>query len=108
MLCDLLVPVLTAHNFAGPVGRRGFDGIWGAVLLVAVLSLLSTMTSWLRRWIIAHPAAQLEVGLRARLFRRLQVLSVGVHDGMESGQLTSRAITDMSTLRRFFAFVAPT
>lgn len=32
---------------------------------------------------------------------------MGVHDGLESGQLTSRAITDMSTLRRFFAFVAP-
>lgn len=108
MLCDLLVPVLTARIVDGPVARRDFGGIWGPVLLVAVLSLLSTATSWLRRWVIAHPAAQLEVRLRARLFRRLQILSVGVHDGMESGQLTSRAITDMSTLRRFFAFVAPT
>ncbi|WP_246461351.1 ABC transporter ATP-binding protein [Nocardia transvalensis] len=107
MLCDLLVPVLTAHIVDGPVARRDFGGVWWPVLVVAVLSLISTVSSFSRRWIIAHPAANLEVGLRARLFRRLQILSVGVHDGMESGQLTSRAITDMSTLRRFFAFVAP-
>ncbi|MBF6173408.1 ABC transporter ATP-binding protein [Nocardia blacklockiae] len=107
MLCDLLVPVLTAHIVDGPVARGDFAGVWWPVLVVTVLSLISTVTSWSRRWIIARPAAQLEVGLRARLFRRLQILSVGVHDGMESGQLTSRAITDMSTLRRYFAFVAP-
>ncbi|WP_280266347.1 ABC transporter ATP-binding protein [Nocardia wallacei] len=108
MLCDILLPVLTARIVDGPIARHDFGAIWWPLLLVIILSLVSTATSWLRRWIIARPAAQLEVGFRGALFRRLQVLSVGVHDGMESGQLTSRAITDMSTLRRFFAFVAPT
>ncbi|GAB2699968.1 ABC transporter ATP-binding protein [Nocardia thraciensis] len=108
MLSDILLPVLTARIVDGPIAGHDFGAIWWPLSLVIVLSLVSTATSWLRRWIIARPAAQLEVSLRSTLFRRLQILSVGVHDGMESGQLTSRAITDMSTLRRFFAFVAPT
>ncbi|WP_024801188.1 ABC transporter ATP-binding protein [Nocardia sp. BMG51109] len=107
MVSDLLLPVLTARIVDGPISRRDFGAIWSPLVLVIVLSVFSTAASWLRRWIIAKPAAQLEVHLRAKLFRRLQILSVGVHDGLESGQLTSRAITDMSTLRRFFAFVAP-
>ncbi|MBF6328520.1 ABC transporter ATP-binding protein [Nocardia transvalensis] len=107
MLCDILLPVMTARIVDGPVARHDFDAIWHPVLLVIGLSVISTCTAWSRRWIIARPASELEVTLRATLFQRLQILSVGAHDGMESGQLTSRAITDMATLRRFFAFVAP-
>ncbi|RAE46313.1 ABC transporter ATP-binding protein, partial [Burkholderia multivorans] len=44
---------------------------------------------------------------RARLFDRLQYTSVAVHDSWESGQLLSRATTDLSQLRRFFAFGLP-
>jgi ATP-binding cassette subfamily B protein len=107
MLCDIALPFVTARIVDGPVAQRDFGGIWVPIGLVVGLAVLSTVTSWWRRWIIAAPASRLEVSLRGKLFQRLQVLSVGVHDGMESGQLTSRAITDMSTLRRFFAFVAP-
>ncbi|MFF3568127.1 ABC transporter ATP-binding protein [Nocardia jiangxiensis] len=107
MLCDILLPVLTARIVDGPVAHRQFGAIWRPLPLVAILAAVSTVTSWIRRWMVSGPASRLEVDLRANLFARLQILSVGVHDGMESGQLTSRAITDMSTLRRFFAAVAP-
>ncbi|MFI5778616.1 ABC transporter ATP-binding protein [Nocardia sp. NPDC051570] len=107
MLCDIGLPLLTGHIVDGPVAHRDFAGVWWPIAIVTVLGVISTCTAWSRRWIIARPAARLEVDLRGKLFRRLQTLSVGAHDGMESGQLTSRAITDMSTLRRYFAFVAP-
>lgn len=107
MLCDIALPLVTARIVDGPVAERNFAGIWAPIGLIVGLAVLSTVSSWWRRRVVAGPASRLEVGLRAQLFQRLQVLSVGVHDGMESGQLTSRAITDMSTLRRFFAFVAP-
>ncbi|AHH15026.1 putative ABC transporter, ATP-binding/membrane protein [Nocardia nova SH22a] len=107
MLCDIALPLVTAKIVDGPVAHRDFGAIWPPIGVIVVLALVSTLTSWWRRHIIAAPASRLEVSLRGQLFERLQVLSVGVHDGMESGQLTSRAITDMSTLRRFFAFVAP-
>jgi ATP-binding cassette subfamily B protein len=108
MLCDVFQPVVTARIVDGPVARHRFAEIWAPLVLLIVLAVVSTVTSWWRRWLVSRPAAQLEVTLRATMFRQLQVLSVGVHDGLESGQLTSRAITDMSTLRRFCAFVAPT
>ncbi|MGF6881575.1 ATP-binding cassette subfamily B protein [Nocardia sp. GAS34] len=107
MLSDILLPVITARIVDGPVARRDFGAIWQPLLVVTVLAAVSTATSWARRWMVGRPASRIEVELRAKLFARLQVLAVGVHDGMESGQLTSRAITDMSTLRRFFANAAP-
>lgn len=106
MVCDILLPVLTARIVDGPVAHRDFGAIWHPLLVVAGLSAAGTTTAWARRWIVGRPASRIEVELRAKLFAHLQVLSVGVHDGMESGQLTSRAITDMSTLRRFLANVA--
>ncbi|WP_233608229.1 ABC transporter ATP-binding protein [Nocardia stercoris] len=108
MVCDILTPVLTAAIVDGPIAHRDAGALALPVSGVAVLAGCSAVSSWWRRRIIAAPAAELEVGLRAKLFRRLQVLSVGAHDGLESGQLTSRAVTDLSMLRRFFAFGAPT
>ncbi|WP_332838157.1 ABC transporter ATP-binding protein [Nocardia terpenica] len=107
MLCDVLLPVQTARIVDGPVAAHRFDALWWPLIVVAALSFGNTVCAWARRWIISRPSAELEIRLRGKLFRQLQTLSVGVHDGMESGQLTSRAITDMSTLRRFFSFVAP-
>src|SRR5699024_4282737 len=48
-----------------------------------------------------------EVTWRSRLFDRLQYTSVAIHDSWESGQLLSRAVNDLSMLRRFFAFGLP-
>ncbi|WP_307613128.1 ABC transporter ATP-binding protein [Nocardia vermiculata] len=107
MLCDIALPLITGKIVDGPIAHRDFGGIWVPTVLIVLVSALNVFASWWRRRVVAAPASELEVSLRAELFGRLQVLPVGVHDGMESGQLTSRAITDMSTLRRFFAFVAP-
>src|ERR1700716_806400 len=42
----------------------------------------------------------------ADLYRPLQRLPIAFHDGWQSGQLLSRAVSDLSTLRRFIAFAA--
>ncbi|MCM6791409.1 ABC transporter transmembrane domain-containing protein, partial [Nocardia sp. CDC159] len=77
MMCDILQPVLTGRIVDGPVAHRDFAGMWWPVLLVTALGVIGTITAWTRRWVVARPAARLEVDLRARLFRRLQTLSVG-------------------------------
>ncbi|MCX4093821.1 ABC transporter ATP-binding protein [Nocardia sp. alder85J] len=107
MICDIVQPAVTARVIDGPIARHDVSGLWSPVLLMLLLGVINAGTAWARRAVIAGPAAAVETTLRATLFQRLQILSVGAHDGMESGQLTSRAVTDMSTLRRFFAFVLP-
>ncbi|WP_231387192.1 ABC transporter ATP-binding protein [Nocardia sp. BMG111209] len=107
MICDIVQPAVTARVIDGPVARHEMSGLWAPVLLMLLLAVINAASSYTRRAIIAEPAAAVETTLRATMFRQLQILSVGAHDAMESGQLTSRAVTDMSTLRRFFAFVVP-
>src|SRR5690625_5599109 len=62
---------------------------------------------WARRMVVAPVVAGWEVTWRSRLFDRLQYTSVAIHDSWESGQLLSRAVNDLSMLRRFFAFGLP-
>jgi ATP-binding cassette subfamily B protein len=49
---------------------------------------------------------RLERDLRDALYQRLQRLPVAFHDRWASGQLLSRATTDLSTIRRFVGFGA--
>jgi ATP-binding cassette subfamily B protein len=48
----------------------------------------------------------LETALRDDLYAQLQRLDVGFHDRWQSGQLLSRAMTDLAIIRRFVAFGA--
>ncbi|WGW12830.1 ABC transporter ATP-binding protein [Saxibacter everestensis] len=106
-LTGLVIPLVTQHIIDGPIAHGDFGGIWLPAALVLLLGLIDAAGVWARRIIIARPSSELEVNLRAKLFRKLQAISVGEHDGWDSGQLLSRAIQDMSTIRRFTAFAMP-
>ena len=61
---------------------------------------------FLRRWAMNKSCLQIERDLRDTLYQRLQRLPVAFHDRWASGQLLSRATTDVSTVRRFVGFGA--
>ena len=61
---------------------------------------------FLRRWAMSKSCLQIERDLRDTLYQRLQRLPVAFHDRWASGQLLSRATTDVSTVRRFVGFGA--
>ncbi|WP_433681920.1 ABC transporter ATP-binding protein [Nocardia sp. CA-119907] len=106
-LTAIMIPLVIARIIDGPIQRRDFAGVVLPVLVVLLLGLVEAFGVWGRRWLIAKPAAQFEIAMRAKIFRKLQTLSIGRHDAWESGQLLSRAIDDMSTLKRFVAFAGP-
>ncbi|WP_349827500.1 ABC transporter ATP-binding protein [Brevibacterium litoralis] len=104
---SLFVPTLTGAVVDGPIADRDLGALWPYVLAVLGIGVAEAVAIWGRRMIAARVVSQWEITWRSRIFDRLQYLSVGVHDSWESGQLLSRAIQDMSQLRRFFAFGAP-
>lgn len=106
-LSGLAIPLITQRIIDGPIAHGRLTALWGPVILVFVLGSIDALGIWTRRAIVARPSSKLEVTLRAKLFAKLQSLSVGIHNGWDSGQLLSRAVQDMSTLRRFAAFAAP-
>ena len=66
--------------------------------------MLEAWSFFVRRKLVARPTTQIEARMRADLYRHLQRLPIAFHDQWQSGQLLSRAVSDLSTLRRFFAF----
>jgi ATP-binding cassette subfamily B protein len=52
----------------------------------------------------ARPTMRVEAGMRAAIYEHLQRLPVAFHDRWPAGQLMSRAVADLATIRRFLAF----
>ena len=84
-----------------PATRPGCPGSspWSAALGIAEALLF-----FIRRRLIAGPSTRVEAELRDDLYHHLQRLPIAFHDRWQSGQLLSRAVSDLSTLRRFIAF----
>jgi ATP-binding cassette, subfamily B, bacterial len=105
-LAQLAVPLLTAAVVDGPIA----DGDPAALLPLLALALMFGVAEaalfFLRRWAMNRSSLRLERDLRDALYQRLQRLPVAFHDRWGSGQLLSRATTDMSTIRRFVGFAA--
>ncbi|MGO9505011.1 MAG: ABC transporter ATP-binding protein [Streptosporangiaceae bacterium] len=57
-----------------------------------------------RRWVQASAVTGMERAIRDDLYAHLQRLEPSFHDTWQSGQLLSRATTDLSAIRRFAGF----
>ena len=106
-LTGLAIPLVMQQVIDGPIAASNFAGVWWPAALVLFLGTVDALGIWARRHLVAGPSSQFEISARAAVFDKLQRLSVSAHEGWESGQLLSRAIADLSSLRRFVAFIGP-
>ena len=100
------VPLIVKTVIDGPLRDGDRAGILRWSLLVGALALLELVLAFARRTMLAIVATNLETSLRDDLYAQLQRLDVGFHDRWQSGQLLSRAMTDLAIIRRFVAFGA--
>ena len=80
--------------------------VWGAAGVVLGLGVLEAAFVALRRQFVIAPATTVETRMRTSFYRHLQDLSVEFHDRWGSGQLLSRAMSDLNLIRRWMAFGA--
>ena len=104
-LAGLVIPLVIQAIVDGPVATGDRSRLVLLVGGVLVLGLLEAALMYLRRWIVAGPVARVEARMRADLHAHLQRLPVAFHNRWPSGQLLSRAISDLTTIRRFLTFV---
>ena len=104
MLCGLGIPLITQRIVDGPIAQRDLSALPWLVLLIGVLGCTEAALFYARRRMIARPAAAVEAHMRKDIYQKLQRLQVAFHDRYQSGQLLSRATTDVSQVRRFVAF----
>ncbi len=98
-----------AQYTSATTAAAGTDRVPGArivalALLVAALGGIEALLILTRRRIIAFPTTQVEKRMREDLYAHLQKLGMTFHDRYQSGQLLSRAFSDLSAVRRFVAF----
>lgn len=101
---SLTIPVVISWIVDGPLTTNDLAQIFPAVGLVAALGVLEALLVWLRRWLVLQPGTHLDGGMRKGIHNHLQQLPVAFHDKWQSGQLLSRAMSDINTVRRWLSF----
>jgi ATP-binding cassette, subfamily B, bacterial len=105
-LAQLTVPLVTQAIVDGPLASGNRAALWPLLGLALGFGIAEAALFFLRRWTMGKSSLQLERDLRDAMYQRLQRLPVAFHDRWASGQLLSRATTDISTIRRFVGFGA--
>ena len=103
-LVALLIPQVLRALVDGPLQRGDSSQIWWPVAAVLGLGVLEAVMIWFRRWFVLQPGTHVEADLRNSLYKQLQDLPVNFHDRWASGQLLSRAVSDLNLVRRWISF----
>ena len=103
-LAGLTIPLVTRAIVDGPIAHGDLTTLPWLVLGVLGLGVLEAVLMFLRRRLVARPSTGIEAAMRTDLFAHLQRLPVAFHDEWPSGQLLSRATSDLNTVRWFVAF----
>lgn len=82
------------------------ETVWASAAVILLLGAAEAVLVALRRQFVINPATTVETRMRVSLYAHLQDLTVSFHDRWGSGQLLSRAMTDLNFLRRWMAFGA--
>jgi ATP-binding cassette, subfamily B, bacterial len=101
---SLVIPLVIQHVVDGPVRRHDRGGLVELGLLALALGAAEAALVFVRRWVQAYAALGMETALRDDLYQHLQRLPVAFHDHWQTGQLLSRATSDLSQIRRFLSF----
>jgi ATP-binding cassette subfamily B protein len=101
---SIVVPLVVQRVVDGPVLHRDPGGLVTMGALAVALGLVEALLIFIRRWAQAASAIGMETALRRDIYAHLQRLPIAFHDRWQSGQLLSRATTDLSVIRRFLSF----
>jgi ATP-binding cassette subfamily B protein len=101
---DIAVPLVTKSVIDGAIAHHERGLLLPLGLLAIALGAASAGLSLIRRWVQGNAVADMEKDIRDDLYAHLQRLEPAFHDEWQSGQLLSRATTDLGTIRRFMGF----
>jgi ATP-binding cassette subfamily B protein len=100
----IAVPLLTKSIIDGAISHHDKRLLLPLGLAVAGLGVAEAALHLIRRWVQGTAVSSMEKTLRDDLYAHLQSLEPAFHDGWQSGQLLSRATSDLSSIRRFAGF----
>ena len=79
-------------------------GVWIGGGLVLLIGAGNASLAYWRRWLIVDPTSTLEIRMRMNFFDRILRAPLSVLDRWSSGQLLTRSMGDLGTIRRWLSF----
>jgi ATP-binding cassette subfamily B protein len=101
---SIVVPLVTRRVVDGPIAHGDRSGLLPLAVLALALGVVEAVLVWVRRWVQNTATLGIEKRMRDDLYTHLQSLPPSFHDRWGSGQLLSRATSDLSAIRRFTGF----
>ncbi|HEX4291006.1 MAG TPA: ABC transporter ATP-binding protein [Trebonia sp.] len=101
---EIVIPLIAKVVIDGAIAHHERSLLLPLGLLAIGLGAAGAALSLVRRWGVGNAVAGMEQAIRDDLYQHLQRLDPAFHDEWQSGQLLSRATTDLSSIRRFAGF----
>jgi ATP-binding cassette subfamily B protein len=79
--------------------------VWPFLVVLLVAGVFSFWAAYVRRWVGGRVSLDVQYDLRVAIFERLQRLDFGTHDELQTGQLVSRASSDLGLIQGLLAFL---
>lgn len=102
-IAKISVPSLFRLGIDKGVEHDGSLLFW--TLLIAAAGVVTGTFTAFRRWVAFRESRWTETSLRERLFTHLQGLHIGYHDVAQTGQLMSRASSDLGLVQGFVVMI---
>ncbi|MEQ7009338.1 ABC transporter ATP-binding protein [Actinopolymorpha sp. B17G11] len=97
----LVMPLVLKWMADGPLTGGDPSGVWWGGLALLLLGVAEAAIFGVRRWLVARPLAEVEASMREALYHHVQRLPISFHDRWSSGQLLSRATSDLGLIHVF-------
>ena len=98
------IPLMTKAVIDGPIRHQNQQQLWVLGTGATALLVSEAVLWFIRRWLVARATMGVEADIRKDLYARLQILPMSFHGNWQSGQLLSRVMNDLSTIRQFLSF----
>jgi ATP-binding cassette, subfamily B, bacterial len=102
-LGKIAIPQLT--RLALDNGIRDGEGVWMWAGLIALAGVVIGVFAAARRYVAFSQSRLTEMVVRERLFSHVLSLHIGYHDRAQTGQLMSRASSDLNQLQAFVVMI---
>jgi ABC-type multidrug transport system fused ATPase/permease subunit len=100
----LAIPGLTGRAIDNAIEPHDRSQLWLWTGLIVASGLIGGALMVARRLVAGHLSLNVEFDLRQSLYTHLQRLSFGFYDRHQTGQLLSRATSDVSAVRMFLGY----
>src|SRR6185437_4879640 len=101
---EILIPLLIKQIIDGPIAHDERSLLLPLGAAAVGRGVGQAARTSLRRWAMAKAVTTMERDMRDDLYAHLPGHNPGFHGSWQSGQLLSRATTDLSAIRRFAGF----